>query len=1741
MQAAKDSSAREARGRRILRWLRAGLILVIALLAARVLLPSASMALIDRALRSRGLTCSYETLDLGLLRGQVDLWHLGVRPLAAPKGAQVGDLLRVEHAAIDLSMRDLLRGEISLRRIGVEGVDVRLDLSDAGIAALRGFAASPESDAAPAAPPEDEAQDAEVDLGLPFELTLLRLEHARVHLRDDTSTPPLDVLLDANLLITNLGARDVPARLEFTLTSPSLVDVLRLRAEGSSLGRDLDAQLRVELAAFRPAALASHLRRVGVLPLAQQVSFDASAQVRARPHAADPRAVQWSARLHDLRGLEDLRESIALDQLDLQLQTRAGGEIDVQQVELEGLRVLAGRSAQGRVRCGGFELEPLPAAPNAAPSVAAQVPAPVSPTFWIAAARASGISLRFDDAAVDPPASLALQLESATLDQLGNDPLRANEPASFAAVVHLPGVVERIAVEGNANVFGPERKLALALAASGIEPTVLEGYLRPLGWSADLRAGVAGLKLDAATRDEGDGVWRGRAELSQLNFADRGGAQGGERALLSLASLAVESFEFDPARALRRVGEVRVVGFDAAAALDDAGQLHLLGLKRIAASTATPHSAAPAPAPAVPMVPPALPRIELDRLIGQDARFTFRDSSRGEEHSIVARAPRFALTDFGMGGDASDEPATAQLSAQASVDGLAGLLDLNGTLSTSPEPFSVGLQLALRGEGIDLRPLAPYTQSLGLRPTLADGELVMELSARARNLGDAWQLESSLSNVQLREADATLASLQRLAIEGARIEARGAAVEAIAIEAPTLAISRDAQGGLHALGMRFEARSTPVAPTTSAPAHTAEGAPAASNFALGSLRIQGARLGWSDALLLPPLETSLQGEVELGPLFLGAAAQPLAFRVALGSPGNFERASLEGMLALPPGDLSLEARLQAVGLSGGTLARYLPENLSPNLRAGSVAGRISAALGPASEGGDRVRCVLSGVEVREAGEQRPRLELGALSMAAARLDPAAGVYMIDELSLTGFAADVRRDVDGSILLPGLTITPASAARDAAGAISHQAAQSAQAVPPESARSARAGEPPLVRIGKLDLGMSRLSISPIDPSGGEALEFAARLWSSHPLVLCDRELEKVPPLELSFDAALQPLLDELHADLRLEAFAREPRLEVDLALRGIDASALTRVMPELSARLDANSMKNGALSARLSASLRLDRRDPAQFDFRRDFGAELALEDLRLRADPASEPVAGLDALRIDVRRFSPASGELHIKEIEIERPSAQLIKRADGIHAFGLLIKLPATPTEAEVSSQPASQPANEVAAQAPAGPELRIDDLLVREIDLLVRDESVDPVLVFPIDQLHAQLQRFTTRAFQEPVPLRFLVSLGSSASSMPARNGEQLAAFDEVSVAGQLSLSPLPKGWVKVDLSAMDLRNFAGPAAQQGVELGDGYLDAGIRVRLPGDGSASVNAGFTFSELSLSEPADGPISSLLHLPAPLDMVLFALENADEEHAVPLNFRLDQGGVSTGELVGAAVESVGVVIATAIASAPLRVMGSVTDLFGITGGDEDPLADLAVTLEYAPGAIDLDAAQKASLAKAIGALADDEVVLVAQHALGAADIAFAERLANPDPQACRELVARTRLRKTQLQRTRDELAADARVLYAVGREDEAQLASERMRAVARELASTEDALDGVLELLRPNAERHRARRTRLASLELAQARLDALREFIAGTTLERAGERTELRKPTFALPAPDAPTGSSRILLMPRLRKTSD
>jgi len=327
----------------------------------------------------------------------------------------------------------------------------------------------------------------------------------------------------------------------------------------------------------------------------------------------------------------------------------------------------------------------------------------------------------------------------------------------------------------------------------------------------------------------------------------------------------------------------------------------------------------------------------------------------------------------------------------------------------------------------------------------------------------------------------------------------------------------------------------------------------------------------------------------------------------------------------------------------------------------------------------------------------------------------------------------------------------------------------------------------------------------------------------------------------------------------------------------------------------------------------------------------------------------------------------------------------------------------------------------------------------------------------------------------------------------------FDEVALQGRVSFVPALEGRASMEVVGFELLGVRGLAEEQGFEIGDGTLDARVKMRFQGQDGIAVDAKSTFTHLSLSEPSGGPISRYLSLPMPLDTVLFLTKNEADEHVVPVSVHLEEGQIGHGELLSAIMQATGVVLAEAVASAPLRLVTGVTSLFGVdlTGSaasDGDP----TLSLEYAVGAVELSPAEHAKLAEFVRGLgANSSRVLAIEHAFGRGDLARADVLGNPPHEETRDLVDGLRTRKGSLVRQRDESSAAARVSAALGDRSELAAAQERMSALDRELAGVEDALDAALELERNGAERHRDGRARRAALEIGRARVSALREAL--------------------------------------------
>jgi hypothetical protein len=319
------------------------------------------------------------------------------------------------------------------------------------------------------------------------------------------------------------------------------------------------------------------------------------------------------------------------------------------------------------------------------------------------------------------------------------------------------------------------------------------------------------------------------------------------------------------------------------------------------------------------------------------------------------------------------------------------------------------------------------------------------------------------------------------------------------------------------------------------------------------------------------------------------------------------------------------------------------------------------------------------------------------------------------------------------------------------------------------------------------------------------------------------------------------------------------------------------------------------------------------------------------------------------------------------------------------------------------------------------------------------------------------------------------------------------------------------------MELGTFRGSAKEAGVTLEEGILDSSIDLRFREDGALDTQAKFTFTDLSLSEPPDGPISRYLHLPAPLDVVIFLLRDEDGALEIPLNFEVGADGVSAGTIAEVAVTTLGTLIANAVASSPFRVVGTLGDLVPIGGEEEEEEeeGEQLMALSFSPGDTYLSRAERIKLQQLAEQLREQEGAAVTlRHELGRGDVDIAARRANPTIAECLELSVRLRNKRKEIAGMRDQWAAKARAVLGAGLDHEAQAAMERIRSLDLEAGLTERALDQVLELLRPGAERRASRRTRGGCIALGKARIEAVRDALLALDIPDGKGRVRTTRP---------------------------
>ncbi len=943
--------------------------------------------------------------------------------------------------------------------------------------------------------------------------------------------------------------------------------------------------------------------------------------------------------------------------------------------------------------------------------------------------------------------------------------------------------------------------------------------------------------------------------------------------------------------------------------------------------------------------------------------------------------------------------------------------------------------------------------------------------------------------------------------------------------------------GLHFIGKPPQPDTPPQAVTADPP--PSPQTPFVAN--IKTIRVRDAAVEWVDQSVHPAVDTVASSNLDLNDFQFGPNAHSASIRMNTSISGSLDELAAEGALTISPDDQTIALNVSAHGIRAGPAQAYLPPGMKATMQDGRFRTSIDFSTIKNPRGGKAVELTVAGLDLRDGEAKSSLLDFDSFHIKISRLDPDAKLIALDDVTLKGLDVGLHKTPTGMDVL-GLELQSKPADNPPAPAATSQHRAPAAIIPTPQVNTLsqivqRRGRFPLVLLQSLNLGVRKITFS--DDTLDHAAPFVVsdlHLHNTSKIAWLGRDTEANLPTNLELTGRLDPLADLLKIDVHAVPFSRQKTLAVDIALTGIHGNGLTKLDPKLAARIDPSELKSGQFTASLTAALKLQTVEPTDFGLQYGGKLDFDLKDANFRADPSGPVLAGVGEIRSDGIILKPNSAGIELREFEIDNIAGQVVRDKDGIHALGLTIKTPPPPATKPAAApapsiSPPSLPA--VATATPPSSVIKIDRLLISGMDFRYEDQTTNPPLLAPINGLDVEVQGLSNQAATQEIPIRFSVLINSAKVPLPSlQNGlaqlQERELFSQITSNGEVSLYPNPKGWAKASVNGFELVSLHGLAQQEKLKLGGGTFDGDVDMRFPGDGSVDTSTRLVLTDLSLSEPPDGIITRTLKLPASLDIVIAALQDQDGSITIPLNIPIQHGKVDSASIVASGVGAMAQIIATAIATSPLKLANLVG--FGGTGKDKQP----PLVVSFPPAYSGLSPEQMFGLQALVLRLQDDSSLQVAlRHDLGNADIALAAERVNPSADDALALAGSLSRRRTALLSARSIAASDVRALLASDAADDAARAVERLRTINRQLADNDDALDHIYDFLKVGSDRQALRRTRSASLAIAKARLDAVRDYLlllGGKKL--SPDRIHVTNPQFT-PAQDNSSGSVTLLVV--------
>lgn len=816
------------------KWRRRFLRLAVLAVIARLALAYGAAPALGFMAGMLNLESDVESIEFDVLAGEARLYGLSLWHTA---GDEHEPILELEYASVDVAVLELFRGNLIVRRVESDGLDLHLTRDEFArwnvAPVIQPFLTKNAQTAAdePVASREELSGPASFDL--PFVIEALRGTHLRLHLDDALADPPLDTTVTALVRLTDLGDKDRMTKLSIAAAGPQVLDVFELESTAEISGPEVDASVVLRMRGLRPGPLAGYLELVGVTPTAERIDADARFDVDAL--ATDSDRNHFKLSVAETQWRVDGVESLALDSWTTAVAMEQGPLLHIEPVTLSGVRVRAVLDEQGRFGAGGFAFAGLPEAPpeSAEPlaqdeteevddSVTASGPPPSLTEMLPFALRVDSIDatsceVHFLDHGQDPPQDFALELEQFHLAQLDSN--TAEQSTAWSARLLAQGLLGTIDCEGALAPFAAGPSLRASINARGADLAKLTPYLEPLGLESvwvDGRAAatfnVSGTPLDA-------GNWSVDFGVSDVRLAEGDSTE----PWFAISNAGVRGLVVDTDARRVTLGAAQLAGLRATAQRLAGGEWSALGVNTLAQTadviihdSGTPDETGAPTQPQAPAVDSpvgrdapeprttATPwRIEVGRLAIDDTKFSFIDASMTPTVEFHFDDIGASIEDLAFGGDSDEAVGHARLTAFLHEPGLIDSLELNGTLNSRPNVLGIDWQLELVGKGLAPVALKPYLDQAGIEVVDATSAAHADLDGSLAFTSDGIALDARAADFEFGPESAPFVSATELKLGRVTVSSEEVKVGELTIKDPVLRLVRDPDGALLVAGLRF--------------------------------------------------------------------------------------------------------------------------------------------------------------------------------------------------------------------------------------------------------------------------------------------------------------------------------------------------------------------------------------------------------------------------------------------------------------------------------------------------------------------------------------------------------------------------------------------------------------------------------------------------------------------------------------------------------------------------------------------------------------------------------------------------------------------------------------------------------------------------------------------------------------------------------------------------------------------------